>query len=334
MSKFKNLLLLMRPKQWFKSFYVIFGAVPAIFLSPFIPYIIVRLLFLGIINLVFIQGVIYSLNDISDLEEDRKHPEKKKRPIASGKVSKRTAKIFSLLLLLIGCSIGYYLDFRIFLADLAFLAINLLYSYKPLRLKDRKYLDVLFPALNFPLRVAVGWWLFEPFNEARFHLNLDVFSNEIVSDSIQTIFFHTPPRIINLTAEFSTITLSFVSIMGLTYFLACFLLSMKRLAEKLWLDGAENMRKSLKSYSIPMLKALSISFMVISSILFILLAYSLKYSLMILTPIFLGFMIWYYRLSFQENSPVQKPEKVFTENPKFISTALISLFIGLVVLLI
>ncbi|MFB6088517.1 MAG: UbiA family prenyltransferase [Candidatus Aenigmatarchaeota archaeon] len=324
----------MRPMQWFKSFYMVFGAVPAIFLSPFIPYTIFRLLFLGIINLVLIQGVIYSLNDIADLEEDRKHPEKKKRPIAAGKVSERTAKIFSLLLLLVACSIGFYLDFRIFLADLSLLAINLIYSYRPFRLKDRKYLDVLSPALNFPLRVAVGWWLFEPFNEAKFHLDLDILSTEIVSDSIQTIFFHTPPRIINLTAEFSTITLSFVSIMGLTYFLACFLLSVKRLAEKLWLDRAENLRKSLEGYSNPMLKAFSILFMTLTSVFFVLLAYSLKYLLVILTPIFLGVMVWYYKLSFEKNSPVQNPEKIFTKNPKFISVALIFMFLGLFILLV
>lgn len=334
MSKFKNLLLLMRPRQWFKSFYIILGAVPAIFLSPFIPFTISYLLFLGILNMILLQGVIYTLNDIADLEEDRKHPIKRKRPIASGKISVFEGEIFAIILFISALILALFIDLRILIVDFALLIINLIYSYEPVRLKDKKYLDILSSAVNFPLRVSVGWWLFEPYNQARFHLNYNIISTQILSDSIQTIFFNTPPRILNIFIEFSTITLSFVSIMGLTYFLAFYLLSLKRLAEKLWLKSAEKTRHSLKKYSTSSLKALALISMSISIFYFFLLVYSLKFSLILLTPFFIGAMIWYYKLTFKENSPVKQPEYIFTTNPKFISFTIVFLFFGLLLFLI
>jgi 4-hydroxybenzoate polyprenyltransferase len=77
LEKIKEFLRLMRPKQWFKSFYIVLGSIPAIFLMPVRFDLIVFYLFIGIFNMILLQGVIYTLNDIADLKEDKAHPTKK-----------------------------------------------------------------------------------------------------------------------------------------------------------------------------------------------------------------------------------------------------------------
>ena len=140
----------------------------------------------------------------------------------------------------------------------------------------------------------------------------------MVSNSIQAIIFNTPPRIIDFSVRFSTVTLSFVSMMLLTYFLAVFLLALKRLAEKLWIKNAEKSRPVLAKYSTTSLKVIALLGFLMSSGSFFLLTYSLKILLAFLTPYAIGLMWWYYKLTFKKDSPVKNPEEVFTKNKIFI----------------
>ncbi len=329
---FRAYLNMMRPRQWFKSFYIIFGAAPAIFLLPLNLYIMSLLLILAIINLILIQGVMYVINDIADIEKDRKHPTKRFRPIASGSISAKKAYVFAAALLATALLLGYALDIKVFFIDLFLVLNNVAYSIAP-RFKDRKYLDIFSVALNFPLRVMVGWYLFEPFNQARFALNFNIVSNAIFPDTIQALFFNAPPKIIELSLRFSTITTSAISMILLTYFLAAFLLSLKRIAEKQD-DKIEKLRKVLKNYSIPQLKAISIFSALASIALFAVLALSLKPLLVFLVPIFAYMMRWYYKLGSEKNSPVKEPEKLFTKSPKFIAAcALILILSGILLFL-
>ena len=325
-NKIKDFLILMRPKQWFKSFYIVFGALPAIFLMPVKPFVIGLLLFLGITNMIQIQGVIYALNDIADYENDRKHPVKCRRPIASGRISKKQGFLFAVLLFIFACSIAILVDVRILFINFVLVILNLLYSYRP-RLKDFIYADIGSAALNFPLRVAVGWYLFEPYNFARFSLNFEIISKALESNSIQSLLFSAPPRIIEINLKFSSVTLSFVSIMIFTYFLACYLLALKRLREKI--EGYEKTRKVLKKYSHAKLKAIAIvsGFFVFISYLF--LSWSLKLSLIFLSFILGYALIRYYRLTFEKRSIVGKPEEIFKNREfqiLFVITALLGIF--------
>jgi len=332
--KIKAFLQLMRPRQWFKSFYIIFGAIPAIFLTPYRPVLIPYLLLMGIINMILIQGVIYSINDIADIEKDKLHPKKKNRPLPSGKINKNEAKLFALVLFLIAFVTGIMIDLRIVIIDILLVIINFIYSSRPIRLKDLKYWDVFVTAINFPLRVGVGWYLFEPYNEANFQFFYKITSTNIVSKSIQALFFNTPPRIISFSTSFSTVTLSFVSIMGFTYFLAVFLLSLKRLGEKLWVKNSDKSRPVLKKYSKTCLKGIALFSFILTTVGFFFLAYSLKISLLILTPYFIGLLWWYYKLTFKKDSPVKNPEEVFTKNKKFIGAGGLFLVLMLLLLLV
>lgn len=322
----------MRPRQWFKSFYMIFGAAPAIFLLPSSLYMVSFLIVFGIINLILVQGAMYIINDIADAEKDRKHPSKRFRPIASGAIGIREAYVFAAVLLASAFMLGLALNPLILVIDVLLFLNNVAYSIWP-RIKDRKYIDIVSVALNFPLRVMVGWYLFEPFNQARFSLNFNIISSAISPDTIQSILFNAPPRIIEMSAKFSSITASGISIIILSYFLAVFLLSMKRIAEKQDSD-IEKLRKVLKDYSIPQLKAISIISALLSVASFITLALSLKPLLVILVPIFAYMLRWYYRLGFENDSPVKEPEKIFTKSPKFIAvSALILILSGIILFL-
>lgn len=329
---FRIYLNMMRPRQWFKSFYIIFGAAPAIFLLPLNLYILSFLLILAIINLILIQGVMYVINDIADIEKDRKHPTKRFRPIASGLISIKKAYVFAAGLLTTALLLGYALDTKIFFIDLFLVLNNVAYSLGP-RLKDRKYLDIFAVALNFPLRVMAGWYLFEPYNQARFSMNFNLASTAISPDTIQSLFFNAPPKIIELSMRFSTITASGISMILLTYFLAAFLLSMKRIAEKQD-EKIEKLRKVLKDYSIPQLKAIAILSALASIILFVILALSLKPLLVFLSPPVAYIVYWYYKLGLAKDSPAKEPEQIFTRSPKFIASLLLILILSGILLFV
>lgn len=97
---------------------------------------------------------VYVLNDLKDIQEDRRHPTKKNRPLASGAISPRGAVIFMAGLLLLAALAGSLLpkpDFLLILG--AYLLLNVAYSFF---LKHQAILDVVCIALGFVLRVLAG----------------------------------------------------------------------------------------------------------------------------------------------------------------------------------
>ena len=67
------------------------------------------MLFLGFLSFSCMASSIYIINDYRDIEDDRKHPEKSKRPLASGAVSKNAAIVIAVLLVLAGLAAGYFI---------------------------------------------------------------------------------------------------------------------------------------------------------------------------------------------------------------------------------
>lgn len=334
MNKVLEFIRLMRPKQWFKSFFIIVGSIPAIFLMPARFEIILFYLAVGIVNMILLQGVIYTINDIFDLKQDRLHPKKKFRPIAGGVISVKESFVFAIVLFILALTMAYFINFMLVLIDLALFINNLFYSMKPFRLKDIPYLDVGSAALNFPLRVMVGWFLFEPYNQAKLSFSYDLISKSMPSDSIQSLYFKSPLRIIDLTIKFSTVTLSFGSVMLGTFFTAFFLLSLKRLAEKITLKKSGKIRKTLQHYTETKLKLMAILSALIIFISFGLLAWSLKPLLVILSPLILYLCYLYFRLTYKRPKIVAEPELVFTKAPKFITVSLITFILFIIILLV
>ncbi|MCD7083978.1 UbiA prenyltransferase family protein [Limosilactobacillus fastidiosus] len=114
------------------------------------------ILILGFISFSLIASAVYIINDIQDAEKDRKHPKKKYRPIASGKISKKSASVFLMVLLVIAFLIMVYASFlvgnyiAIFLLPIIYLILNIAYSNG---LKNTPLLDIAIIALGFVIRL-------------------------------------------------------------------------------------------------------------------------------------------------------------------------------------
>jgi 4-hydroxybenzoate polyprenyltransferase len=140
----------MRPKQWLKNFFV-FAAI--IFSGKFEDKHIL-LLNLGVFVLFcLVSSAVYVLNDLVDVEKDKQHPEKKNRPIASGKVSKIQAIVLELGILCIVLAGSYLVNFKIAFVLTGYYLMNVLYSFK---LKNIVIIDVMIITFGFVLRVISG----------------------------------------------------------------------------------------------------------------------------------------------------------------------------------
>ncbi|HEX2606958.1 MAG TPA: UbiA prenyltransferase family protein, partial [Flavisolibacter sp.] len=110
-------------------------------------------LMLGFLAFSFMASSIYIINDYRDIEDDKKHPEKSKRPLASGAVSKSAALVICVILVLLGLGTGFLIREKfLFVLGIYFL-LNLGYSFG---LKTIPILDIVIVAIGFVLRVKGG----------------------------------------------------------------------------------------------------------------------------------------------------------------------------------
>ena len=146
----KTLIKAMRLRQWTKNGFVFFALIfdkQLFLLEPFLRTLE------GFFLFCLISSAVYLLNDISDIEADRQHPEKKHRPLASGELSIGVAQGAAFILALTSVSLGYLLE-PVFAGMIAlYFIINQLYSRW---LKHVPILDVLIISSGFVLRVAAG----------------------------------------------------------------------------------------------------------------------------------------------------------------------------------
>lgn len=96
---------------------------------------------------------IYIFNDLVDINLDKNHPKKKFRPIASGKISKSTAKIHFIILSLLSLGISFITNYNLFLILLTYFAINIFYSTI---LKNFSIIDIFLVASGFVIRLLAG----------------------------------------------------------------------------------------------------------------------------------------------------------------------------------
>ncbi|MFT3890427.1 MAG: decaprenyl-phosphate phosphoribosyltransferase [Anaerolineales bacterium] len=146
----RALIKAMRPKQWTKNGFVFFALVfdkQLFHLDAFLRTLE------GFFLFCLISSAVYLFNDIADVESDRKHPEKRHRPIASGALPINVAWIAAFALSIITLSLSFWLS-PAFAGILAiYLITNLLYSRW---LKHIPILDVIILASGFVLRVGAG----------------------------------------------------------------------------------------------------------------------------------------------------------------------------------
>ena len=143
-------LKLLRPKDWAKNFFLF---IPIFFAGELFNLQKVTSLCWGFIAFSCIASSIYIINDYRDIEDDRKHPEKCNRPLASGAVSKPIAIVIAIVLIIAGFLLAWWIrDKFAFILGIYFL-LNLAYSFG---LKTIPILDVMIVAIGFVLRVKSG----------------------------------------------------------------------------------------------------------------------------------------------------------------------------------
>ena len=144
------LLKTMRPRQWPKNIFVFAALV-------FDKQLFHRAAFLqtlaGFFLFCLISSSVYIFNDIVDIEADRQHPEKRKRPIPSGQLSLSAAWIAGILLTAVTLALGYVMSVEFTIVLLVYFVLNLAYSRW---LKHIPIMDVLVLAACFVLRVEGG----------------------------------------------------------------------------------------------------------------------------------------------------------------------------------
>lgn len=145
------LLKTLRPRQWLKNIALFAALVFSGFLL--LPGYFATVLY-AVVVFTMISSSVYILNDLLDLEVDRKHPFKKKRPLASGKLPVPIAIFAFFFLLLAGLALAYDLSFFFFSVCLAYWILSgFLYTFW---LKKIPIVDVLVIATGYILRVYAG----------------------------------------------------------------------------------------------------------------------------------------------------------------------------------
>jgi 4-hydroxybenzoate polyprenyltransferase len=152
----------MRPHHWVKNVFVL---APIIFAGRFDSTNAWVHCGLAVASFCLLSSAVYLINDICDRQVDREHPDKRRRPIPSGRLSVGLAALSAGVLIAAGvglaCVSAWWADWTV--ETLAgwglplwagmYLALNLLYS---LWIKHHVYVDVIFIALGFVLRAMGG----------------------------------------------------------------------------------------------------------------------------------------------------------------------------------
>ncbi len=147
---FTALFKTMRPRQWTKNVFIFAALV--FDKQLFVVDSFLRTL-AGFVLFCLISSSVYIFNDLADVEADRQHPEKKNRPIASGKLSVGAAWAAGIVIVAITFVLAWLLSPGFELVIMTYFVINMAYSKW---LKHIAILDVLIISLGFVLRVGAG----------------------------------------------------------------------------------------------------------------------------------------------------------------------------------
>lgn len=279
-----------RPGHWLKNVLMLPGILLALYANPGLvePGLVVRLT-LGLFAACFIASSYYVLNEILDGPFDAKHPVKRDRPVPARQVLIPVAYAECALLALVGLGIARVLGTQFFATALVLCVMSLLYNVRPIRAKDRAYLDVLAESLNMPLRIILGWYA----TGTTFFIPLSI----IMASWMLGAFFMTVKRV----AEYKLIGDS---------------------------KTAAAYRASFREYNTDKL-LVSATFYAVAFGLFLgifLVHYRLE--LLVAVPLIAGLMAWYIHLGLEPESPTLYPVRLYRER-KFMGYLLLCAAIGI-----
>lgn len=264
-----------RINHWVKNLFMLPGVIIGIVLTH--GHVSISLLvnvIVGFLALCIMTSANYTINEYLDSEFDKLHPLKKNRPGALGLLNKRIVFVQYILLIILSLFLSSRINFSFLSVNFMFMLMGIIYNVKPLRSKDRVYLDVLSESINNPLRLLYGWTIV-----------------------LQTVL---PP---------SSILISYW--MGGAFLMSVKRLSEYRMIKNPIL--AANYRKSFKYYDENKLLVSSF-FYALNSVFFLgifLIRYRVEFIFSF--PLFSVLFMWYLHLGLKKNSIAQAPECLIYE---------------------
>lgn len=185
----KEFLKLIRIKHYIKNLLIF---LPIIFSKNLLNVSLFLQTLASFVIFSLLTSIIYVFNDLMDIENDKIHPLKKNRPLASGRITKAQA-ILTIIVLLIICAVASIFMFRLkiqlYIILLIYLIINIIYSYK---FKRIPIVDVSILATGYLLRVLLGavvigvpvsQWLYLTILSISFYMGMGKRRNELCNIS-------------------------------------------------------------------------------------------------------------------------------------------------------
>lgn len=150
LSTVSAFLTLLRPLQWLKNLILFFPLFLGGKLLTGVPFLQV---FLPFFAFCLASSASYIFNDLLDREKDRHHPDKRRRPIACGKITVLSASLLSTGLLLCACAMAWYVSGAFLLYLAAYILLSIGYSTK---FKSIVLVDIFCISACFILRLQAG----------------------------------------------------------------------------------------------------------------------------------------------------------------------------------
>jgi 4-hydroxybenzoate polyprenyltransferase/phosphoserine phosphatase len=144
-----SIIRLIRVHQWAKNVLLFFPLI----MAHYFTLSSVVIVFFGFLAFCLFSSSGYILNDLLDINSDRRHPEKRQRPFASGTIDLPIGALIFLVLMTSGIIIGLLINSYFLFINLLYLTTTILYS---LKLKTIHLVDIVVLTLLYCLRVLAG----------------------------------------------------------------------------------------------------------------------------------------------------------------------------------
>ncbi len=271
----KKYLKIARIDHWIKQLFILPGLVVAVLITDVVWSDLNMLKFLfGFLGTCFIASANYVINEWLDAPYDKYHPTKKNRPVVTENMSFKWVMVEYVAFIILGLFFSWLVNKLFLITVIVLLIMGFLYNVKPFRTKDIPFIDVLSESVNNMLRFMMGWFI-------------------ATGDSI-------PP---------SSVLIGY-------WMAGAFLMATKRFAEFRMIGDKQQAglyRRSFKFYTEKSLLASSLFYALIST--FCLGVFMIKYRIeyLIATPWLFVLFAYYLSMSLDNDSAVQKPEKLYKE---------------------
>jgi len=273
-SFWRSHLGIARMDHWVKNVFMLPGiALALLFVEVPVGTLLWRSL-IGFASLCLCASANYTINEFVDGEFDRFHPVKRTRPAALGLLDARLVALQYVGLVAGGLGLAFVIGRDFAICSVLLLVMGVVYNARPLRTKDRPYLDVLSEALNNPLRFLLGWF--------------------IIVDSIL------PPSSI-----LASYWLGGAFLMAVKRFN-----ELRSIADH---EAAGRYRLSFRHYSENSLLLSSFFYALCSSFFLGVFLIKYRIEFLLVFPLFALMFTWYLAIGLRPGSSAQAPERLYTE---------------------